>query len=73
MIQSPDLNTFSTKRKTVHIGVNKINYKKKFYKIRNIKNGIYLIKFQVIRRDIARTYPEHDFFKKKVINEQMNV
>ena len=24
----------------------------------------YLI-FQVIRRDIARTYPEHEFFKKK--------
>lgn len=25
----------------------------------------YNIMFQVIRRDIARTYPEHDFFKEK--------
>ncbi len=24
-----------------------------------------IAQFQVIRRDIARTYPEHDFFKEK--------
>lgn len=30
-----------------------------------VRHVIYVYAYQVIRRDIARTYPEHEFFKEK--------